>query len=81
MEQLALDSPPSAVLPSAYDAIWSSLWIAWIVLLVAAIISLAKHYREYPRWWILALIIWFLPIIGPAMYLGHRFMVRRRRKS
>lgn len=78
MEQLPLDPTPNALMPNTYDAIWSSVMIVGIVLLVLAIVSLARHYREYRRWWILALIIWFLPIIGPAMYLAHRVMVRRK---
>lgn len=63
------------LIPSIYDVVWGSIWLAVVALAVVAFISALRDRRVAGIHFLLwALLIWFVPVLGPIAW----FLLRPR---
>lgn len=74
------DESHNPLLPTAYDIVWSGMWIAAVLLMVLALVSLTRHAKRLTGWQALGwtLLTIFVPLVGPLTWL---FIGRRARVS
>lgn len=75
-----MDSPANPLIPAAYDIIWAGVTLLLLVVLVAALVSIARARKGLSAGHALAwtAIVIFVPLVGPLAWL---FIGRRARTA
>ncbi len=61
------------LIPSIYDVVFGSIWLAVVALTVVAFVSALRERRVTGIHFVLwALLIWFVPVLGPLAWFVRR---------